>query len=157
MTRALVLASVLAVGALAAPTAVAPQVPTQEPEARQPSPDPAGLLEAIAGYWEDGNAAALAEHGTGAGLELEIAGQLVGSLNGRRAAAAFRQLFGGQVTVGVETASVATVVGAEDRAFGELIWEVRMPGVAVTEHRKVFVALVREDRVWRISQIRILP
>ncbi|MDX1674223.1 MAG: hypothetical protein R3314_05405 [Longimicrobiales bacterium] len=157
MTRAPVLASVLAIGALVAPTAATPQVPTEEPAARQQQADLAGLLEAIAAYWEDGNAAALAEHGAGAGLELEIAGQLVGSLNGRRAAAALRQLFGGQVTVRVETASVATVVGAEDRAFGELIWEVRMPGAAVTESRKVFVALVREERAWRISQIRILP
>ena len=156
MSRAALLASTLAVGALLAPTRAPAQVPVQNPAADQQA-DLAGLLEAIAGYWEDGDAAALAEHGAGTGLELEIAGQLVGSLNGRRAAAALRQLFGGQLTVAVETASVATVVGAEDHAFGELIWEVRMPGAAVTENLKVFVGLVREDRGWRISQIRILP
>lgn len=126
------------------------------PATAQETDDLAGLLDTLAALWTRGDAAGLAAHGAEAGLDLEIQGVPIGSLEGRRAAAAIRQLFAGQETVDVERASAATVVGAEDRAFGELIWKVRMPGSEVTESRKIFVALLREDRRWRISEIRIL-
>lgn len=141
---------------VSAAPALAQEAEGKQPEAPQ-SRELTGLLDSLSVFWADGDAAALAAHGVGAGLDLEVRGQFVGSLHGRRAAAALRQLFAGQETVGVETANAATVVGAEDRAFGELIWEVRMPGAEVTERRKVFVGLVLLDDVWRISQIRILP
>ena len=126
------------------------------PAAAQQSDDLTRLLDTLAALWTRGDAAGLAAHGAEAGLDLEIHGVPVGSLEGRRAAAAIRQLLAGQETVVVERGTAATVVGAEDRAFGELIWKVRMPGAEMTESRKIFVALVREDREWRISEIRIL-
>lgn len=123
--------------------------------AQQPD-DLTGLLDTLAVLWTRGDAAALAAHGAEHGLDLEIHGETIGPLEGRRAAAALRQLFGGQETVSVETGSAARIVGAEDRAFGEFIWVVRMPGAMLTEDNKIFVALVREDDGWRVSQIRIL-
>lgn len=138
------LLSLVAVGLLAGP------VSAQEVD------DLAGLMDSLAVLWSRGDAAGLAAHMAEDGLDLEIHGETVGPLEGRRAAAALRQLLGGQETVSVEPGSASRVVGAEDRAFGELTWVVRMPGAAMTEDNKIFVALVREERQWRLTQIRIL-
>ena len=126
------------------------------PAAAQQPDDLGGLLDTLAVLWTRGNAAALAAHGAASGLDLEIHGETIGTLEGRRAAAALRQLFGAQETVSVEAGTAARVTGAEDRAFGEFIWVVRMPGAEITERHKIFVALVRQDQQWRVSQIRIL-
>lgn len=126
------------------------------PAAAQQPDDPTDMLDIIAELWTRGDAAGLVAHGARSGLDLEVHGQSIGPLEGRRAAAALRQLFGAQETVAVEAGSAARVVGAEDRAFGELIWIVRMPGAPITENNKIFVALVRERDRWRVSQIRIL-
>lgn len=126
------------------------------PAAGQQDDDLDGLLDSLAVLWSTGDAAALASHGARAGLDLEVHGELMGSLHGRRAAAALRQLLGATETVDVRTGAAAKVVGAEDRAFGEFIWVVRTPGAEVTEDRRIFMALVREEQAWRISEIRIL-
>ena len=123
---------------------------------QQQAEDLTALLDTLAVLWTDGNATGLAAHGARSGIELEIHGKLMGSLEGRRAAAAFRQLFDAQETVAVEAGTARKVLGAEDRAFSEFIWLVRMPGAAVTEDHKIFMALVREGDAWRISEIRIL-
>lgn len=125
--------------------------------AQDPDPDDlTGLLDTLAILWTRGDAAGLAAHAAVAGLDLEVDGTSMGHLEGRRAAAAFRQLFGRQETVAVEAGHAAKVIGAEDRAFSEFIWVIRMPGAAMTETHKIFVALVLESREWRVSQIRIL-
>lgn len=126
------------------------------PAAGQEPDDLARLLDTLAVLWTRGDAAALASHGAENGMDLDVHGETIGPLEGRRAAAALRQLFQTQETVSVRTGAAARIVGAEDRAFGELIWVVRMPGAAVTENNKIFVALVREQAGWRVSQIRIL-
>lgn len=126
------------------------------PASAQQNDGLAGLLDTLAVLWTRGDAAALVAHGADAGLDLEIHGESVGTLEGRRAAAALRQLFGALETVSVEAGSAGRVVGAEDRAFGEFIWVVRMPGGMVSESNRIFVALVRENDEWHVSQIRIL-
>ncbi len=138
------LLSLVAVGLLAAPVSA------------QEGDDLTGLMDSLAVLWTRGDAAALAAHTAEDGLDLEIHGETVGPLEGRRAAAALRQLFGGQETVSVEPGSASRVIGAENRAFGELTWVVRLPGAAMTENNKIFVALVREEQQWRVTQIRIL-
>lgn len=125
------------------------------PAAAQQVDDLAGLLDTLAVLWRHGEAAELAAHSAATGIDLEVQGRLIGSLHGRRAAAALRQLLGGQETVSVRSGSAAKVVGVDDRAFGEFIWVVRMPGADVTETLKIFVALIREEQGWRISEIRI--
>lgn len=139
-----------AVALVAGLTLLAGPVTAQQPD------DLTGLLDTLAVLWTNGNAAGLAAHGAASGLDLEVHGRLMGSLEGRRAAAALRHLFGAQETVAVEPGTAAKVVGAEDRAFSEFIWIVRMPGADVTEDRKIFVALIKEAQAWRISEIRIL-
>lgn len=126
------------------------------PASAQQTDGLAGLLDTLAVLWSRGDAAALVAHGAEAGLDLEIHGESIGTLHGRRAAAALRQLFGALETVSVEAGSAERVVGAEDRAFGEFIWVVRMPGGMVSESNRIFVALLRENDEWHVSQIRIL-
>lgn len=144
-TAVLLTGLALGLGLLPSSTAVA-----QEPDGLN------GLLDTLAVLWARGDAAAIAAHGAEHGLDLEIHGETMGPLEGRRAAAALRQLFGGQETVSVRTGSATRIVGADDRAFGELVWVVRVPGAAVTEDNRIFVALVRQVGRWRVSQIRIL-
>lgn len=126
------------------------------PAGAQEADDLGRLLDTLAELWTRGDAAALVAHGADAGLDLEIHGQSMGLLEGRRAAAALRQIFGALETVSVKAGSAGRVVGAEDHAFGEFIWVVRMPGGMVSEHNRIFVALVREGDEWHVSQIRIL-
>ncbi len=126
------------------------------PAAGQQNDDLAGLLDTLAVLWSSGDAAGLAAHGADAGLDLEVHGELMGSLHGRRAAAALRLLLGATETVAVRTGASAKVLGVDDRAFGEFIWVVRTPGAEATEDRRIFMALVREEQAWRVSEIRIL-
>jgi len=126
------------------------------PAAAQQNDDLGVLLDSLAVLWTHGDASALAAYGAATGLDLEIEGQLMGTLQGRRATAALRQLLGSHETVSVRTGASSKVVGAEDRAFGEFIWVVRLPGADITEDHRIFIALVREQQAWRISEIRIL-
>lgn len=126
------------------------------PVVAQQTDDLTDLFDSVATLWRYGDAVGLAAHGAEAGVHLEVQGESMGSLEGRRAAAALRQLFGAQETVAVQMGTVSRVVGVEDRAFGELIWIVRTPGAPVTEVHKIFMALEREQDAWRITQIRIL-
>jgi hypothetical protein len=128
-----------------------------EPVAAQDRDDLAGLMDTLAVLWNRGDAERLAGYGAAPGLDLEIHGQMLGPMEGRRAEAALRQLFAGQETVGVRAGRPTRLVGAEDRAFGELTWTVRVNEAGITERSTVFLGLVHERPGWRISQIRILP
>jgi hypothetical protein len=119
--------------------------------------DLGGLRDTLATLWARGDAAALAGLSAEPGIDLELGGPPLGHLGGRRAAAALRHLFTLQETVSVRPGATERVPGAENRAFGELSWEIRVTGAPLTERSTVFVALVREPVGWRVSQIRILP
>lgn len=126
------------------------------PASAQEADELDGLMNRLATLWTRGDAIGVAGYGATPGLDLEIHGEMLGSLEGRRAEAALRQLFSNHETVRVHPGRSTRLVGAEDRAFGELIWTVRVPGAAVTERSTIFVGFVHEPRGWRISQIRIL-
>ncbi|NIP78314.1 MAG: hypothetical protein GWM90_03585 [Gemmatimonadetes bacterium] len=130
---------------------------TAAPAAAQEAEDLNGVMNTLAALWTRGDAVRLADYGAAPGLDLEIHGEMLGPVEGRRAEAALRQLFESQQTVAVIPGRSTRVVGAEDRAFGELTWTVRVPGSLATERSTVFVGLVHEASGWRISQIRILP
>lgn len=127
------------------------------PVAGQESDDLGRFLDSLTTLWRRGDASGLVELGSGSGLDLEIHGQPVGPLSGRRAAAELRHMFNGQQTVAIRTGTPSRVVGTDDRAFVELTWEVRPRGAPVTESSIVFVGFVRERTGWKVSQIRILP
>jgi hypothetical protein len=120
-------------------------------------PQDAGVAAALGGLWQRGDAGALVDLGAGTGLQLEIQGMMLGPLEGRRAAAALRQLFREHQTVDVRSGPLTRVAGSEDRGFVELDWWTRPAGGITVEHTTVFVGLVREPAGWRVSQIRVLP
>lgn len=120
--------------------------------------DPLGdALDTVAGLWARGDAGSLAALVATDGLELELRGKPLGSISGRRVASALRRVFEDYETVSVVAAMTSRVSGTEDRAFGELVWQVRSLGGTVPERTTVFLGLVREPQGWRVSQIRILP
>jgi hypothetical protein len=118
--------------------------------------DLSGVLSTLAGHWARGNASAIAALAAEGGIELEVQGASLGRVSGRKAAAAFRHMFGGQETVSVQANMTSRVTGTDNTAFGELIWEVRPRGSMVPARSTVFLGLVREGPTWRVSQIRVL-
>ena len=114
------------------------------------------VLDNLATLWASGDAGAIADLTSTSGIDVEISGSSMGSLSGRKLAAALRRVFDDRVTVSVESKMTSAVKGAEDRAFGELAWVLRPGGASVAESTTVFLALVHEPVGWRITQIRIL-
>lgn len=114
------------------------------------------FLETVAELWAEGDARAIGAFSARSGTDLEIAGVSMGSLQGRKFSGALRRVFEDHVTVSVVANMTRAVHGVEDRAFGELIWEVRPAGATMSDSATVFLALVREPRGWRLTQIRIL-
>jgi hypothetical protein len=145
----------LAVLALGLAVALSPAAFAAPASAQQPD-DLDRLLNEFTALWYMGDAAGLVELAAERGVEIELRGYAIGPLAGRRAAAALRHLFGAQQTVDVRAEPASRVAGADDRAFVEMIWEVRPGGAHVSEATIVFVGFVREGSRWKVSQIRIL-
>ena len=114
------------------------------------------VLANLADLWASGDAGAIADLTSTSGIDFEIAGSSMGSLSGRKLAAALRRVFEDRVTVSVESKMTSAVKGAEDRAFGELAWVLRPRGASISERTTVFLGLVHEPVGWRLTQIRIL-
>lgn len=142
MRRALI-AGVLG-ALLVAPTSASAQEPLGE------------FLETIAALWAEGDAQTIGAFTSRSGTNLEIGGVAMGTLEGRKFSGALRRLFDDHVTVSVVANMTRAVHGVEDRAFGELAWEVRPSGATMPETVVVFLALVHEPVGWRLTQIRIL-
>lgn len=127
------------------------------PAVAQRLQDTSRVVRAIGQLWQRGDAGGLVDLGVGGGLQLEIRGMAMGTLESRRAAAALRGLFRDQRTVEVRTGPLTLVAGTEDRAFVELEWWTRPLSGLTVDRTTVFVGLVREPAGWRVSQIRVLP
>jgi hypothetical protein len=113
-------------------------------------------LDSLAALWTRGDAGALAAFGASRGIDLELHGESLGRVSGRKAAAVLRQIFAAQETVSVRPSMTSRVTGTDHTAFAELSWEVRPRGSAVPARSTVFVGLVRENRGWQVSQIRVM-
>lgn len=139
-----VVAALALVGALAGP--VSSQETTVD-----------GVLDSLASIWARSDAAAIAALGSDNGLELEVDGAVVRHLSGRTMVAELRRIFENRETLRVAPGMIARVAGTDDRAFGELTWDVRPSGTTTPERSTIFIGLVREPTGWKVSQIRILP
>lgn len=113
-------------------------------------------LDSLAALWARGDAGSLALFGAGRGIDLEVHGESLGRVSGRKAAAALRQVFASHETVSVRPNMSSRVTGAENTAFAELTWDVRPRGSMVPARSTVFLGLVRENRGWQVSQIRVM-
>lgn len=114
------------------------------------------VLSRLAASWARGDAAALAALGARAGLSLDVDGEPVGPLAPRQAAAVLRRIFEERETITLRHGMAQLVGGTPLRAFGELAWVMRAHGTTIPERATIFLALVREDDDWRITQIRLL-
>ena len=117
----------------------------------------ADVLDELTGLWARGEVAGIAALVAEDGVEFEVDGRTTGILTGRKVVAALRRLFEDTETVSVRANLSSRVVGTDDQAFAELVWDARPPGGTVAERSTVFLALVRQSQGWRVSQIRILP
>lgn len=115
----------------------------------------ASMFDTLAAVWARGDATALAGFGASGGIELEIHGESIGRVSGRKAAAAFRHLFADQETIAVRASMTSRVRGTDRTAFGELAWDMRPRGSMVPARSTVFLGLVREGPSWRLSQVRV--
>lgn len=113
-------------------------------------------LDRVAAAWQRSDAAGVTSLAARAGLSLDLDGTTVGPLGPRQAAAGLRRVFDDRESVSVRTGMTRTVGGDPERAFGELVWDTRARGTTIPEREKVFVALVRENGTWRITEIRLL-
>jgi hypothetical protein len=114
------------------------------------------VLDSLASIWARGDAGALARLGSSRGIDLEVHGESLGRVSGRKAAAALRLVFANQETIAVRANTSSRVLQAESSAFAELTWDVRPRGSAMPARSTVFVGLVRENRDWQVSQIRVM-
>lgn len=116
-----------------------------------------GALEQVAAAWARGDATAVANHAAPAGVALEVDGSPSGPFPPRQAAAVLRRVFEDRVTVSVQVGLNKEVGGEPARGFGELNWVVRVRGTTIPERVSVFVALVKVDGRWQVSEIRLMP
>ena len=138
--------SVLALAAVLSLTASVPA------EAQELQP----VLQRVASAWHSGDAAALAGLGAQAGISLDVDGSTVGPLGRRQAAAVLRRVFDDRESVSAAPRVSRTVGGEPARAFGEITWTTRARGTTIPERATLFVAFVRENDAWRITEIRLM-
>jgi len=113
-------------------------------------------LQRVAAAWHKGDARAVAALAAEAGVSLDVDGSTVGPLAERQAAAVLRRVFGDRESVSATPRVSRTVGGEPARAFGEISWTTRARGTTIPERATLFVAFVREDDAWRITEIRLM-
>lgn len=113
-------------------------------------------LNRVAAAWHRGDAASISALGARAGISLDIDGASVGPLGPRQAAAVLRRVFDERESVAAKSNMSREIGGAPARAFGEITWTARARGTTIPERATVFVAFVRDDDGWRITEIRLL-
>lgn len=113
-------------------------------------------LGRVAAAWHRGDAHAITRLAARGGISLDVDGRTVGPLGPRQAAAVIRRIFEDCESVGARSNMARTVGGSPASAFGEITWTSRVRGTTIPERATLFVAFVREDDRWRITEIRII-
>lgn len=108
--------------------------------------------------WMRNDANGIAAFTSRRGASVDVDGRPVGPLAVRQVGAMLRRLFedGGE-TMSVTLTSAKQLPGNPERAYVELIWTRRPRGTSIPERVTVFVALMRQEADWRITDIRLLP
>jgi uncharacterized protein (TIGR02246 family) len=114
------------------------------------------VLERFSSAWRRGDASAIAALVTRRGVSIDVDGETIGPLGQRQCAALLRRLFDDRRTVEVRAGLARLIGGAPPRAYGEIAWLAQTRGTTIPEHATVFLALIREEDGWRITQIRLL-
>ncbi|MEX0892298.1 MAG: hypothetical protein WEB88_09015 [Gemmatimonadota bacterium] len=116
-----------------------------------------GALEQVAAAWARSDATAVANHAGPAGVALDVDGSPTGPFPPRQAAAVLRRVFEDRETLNVQVGLAKEVGGEPARGFGELNWVVRARGTTIPERVSIFVALVKVEGRWHVSEIRLMP
>jgi hypothetical protein len=114
------------------------------------------VVEQIAAAWARGNLAAIAGHAARGGIELDVDGGSGGPVAARQVIAMLRRVFDGRETLSVRPGVTRVADGSPARGFSEIAWTHRGRGTSIPERSTVFVAWVREDGSWRVTQIRLM-
>jgi hypothetical protein len=115
------------------------------------------ITQRMAAAWGRGDAGAITGLAARSGISVDVDGSGGGPVSPRQAAAMLRRIFDERQTVDVRTGNTRIVGGSPPRGFGEFVWSARARGTSIPERRTVFIAFVREDEGWRITQIRLMP
>jgi hypothetical protein len=130
------------------------------PAAAQDSPGEIPLdtfVDRVAGLWAGADVEALVGLISESEPLLLDAGSGTQSANSRHAAAALRALFAENETVAVRTVRVTMASASPIRGFGELTWTFRTRGTPIDQSRSLYVAALREDGSWHITELRLMP
>ena len=115
-----------------------------------------GSLDRFAAAWTRGSAGGVAQLAASDGMVIELHGDAVGPLGHRQAAGLLKRVLDDLETHSLRADLARNVGGEPLRAYAELTWVSRMKGTSIPETRRIFLALLREDAGWRITQIRVL-
>jgi ketosteroid isomerase-like protein len=119
---------------------------------------PQDLDAAVAQFtaaWARGDVSALTAAAARGGVSLDVDGTPVGPIGTRQASAVLRRVFDGRETVDVRAGMAHVTGGSPASAFAEIAWTNRARGTTIPARNTVFVAYVREDGRWRVTQIRL--
>jgi hypothetical protein len=114
------------------------------------------LLERVASAWHRGDVGGISALSARAGVSLDVDGRSVGPLGARQTAAVLRRMFEDRESVAAQVHTIRELGGEPTRAFGEITWSTRARGTTIPERATIFVALVREENGWRVTEIRLL-
>ena len=114
------------------------------------------VVDRLTASWSRGDAGGIVAFAASRGLSLDVAGQRVGPLPPRQAAAVLRKLFEVAETVNTRVAMAKVTGGAPRRAFIEITWTTRVRGTTIPQRSTVFLGLVQEGERWRLTEIRHL-
>lgn len=114
------------------------------------------LLQRVANALQRGDVGGISALSARAGVSVDLDGRNEGPLGPRQTAAALRRLFEDRESVAAQVSTIRLVGGQPTRAYGEIIWSTRARGTTIPERATVFVALVRQENGWRVTEIRLL-
>jgi hypothetical protein len=115
------------------------------------------FIAKVATAWSRGDVDAITAAIHPAGIALEVEGTHVGAITPRQAAAVLRKVFEDRETIRATAGAARLLPGDDRRAYAEIVWERRARGTTQPQHVNVFIALAREGREWRITEIRLMP
>ncbi len=150
MNRPLLVAGVLCVSVLASPS------PAPAQGGPPGDPDLAAVARRIAGMWGGGDLDAVAALLDSGGVQVQVPGQVGGSLAPRKARAVLGQVLAAHGTGGIEVVRTSPAGGTPARGFAELSWSAVPSGTSQVLRYTLFVGLVHGTEGWRIYELRIL-
>lgn len=115
------------------------------------------IIEILTFAWSQGDTRALAAMASREGISIETSEGRMGPLGARQASAVLRRLLNDRETVSIRHGQTHEVGGSPRRAFSEIRWITRAPATTQPERLTIFIELVEERGLWRITQIRMLP